>query len=290
MEKLVKHLMEEPEPLEKVRPDVPRSVAAIVRRLMAKKPADRHQTPAELVRNLDALDTEPPLVVPVTKTANRPLWLPPPTHVPLNPDASSDHATHTRVLENADLLGPPPLEVEPSGPSLLEPLCEDVISARRPKETRDTLSLSKPHETEVSTAVATALEGPRRCGVAVDSDPTQKELGASAAVVPAGAAATPQCIDPKLRHLWRRWTALLEIIIEGRGPSRVNGEVYRAVYSALLQTSRSAVESAATPGRRSFYQELVSLVQPWLNLQSLAHTEAHVLVSLLQRASRTRWS
>jgi serine/threonine protein kinase len=52
LEKLVRHGTEEPPPLEQLRPDVPAAVAAIVRRLMAKKPEDRFQTPAELAAAL----------------------------------------------------------------------------------------------------------------------------------------------------------------------------------------------------------------------------------------------
>jgi serine/threonine-protein kinase len=47
MEKLVRHSTEEPEPVEQLRPEVPQPVAAIVRRMMARDPAARFQTPAE---------------------------------------------------------------------------------------------------------------------------------------------------------------------------------------------------------------------------------------------------
>jgi len=50
--KLVQHQLEEPTPVEKLRPDVPRNVAAVVRKLMAKKPEKRFQTPAELAAAL----------------------------------------------------------------------------------------------------------------------------------------------------------------------------------------------------------------------------------------------
>lgn len=52
MEKLVRHGTEEPTPVERLRPEVPAAVAAVVRRLMAKKPAERYQTPAELAAAL----------------------------------------------------------------------------------------------------------------------------------------------------------------------------------------------------------------------------------------------
>jgi serine/threonine protein kinase/WD40 repeat protein len=51
-EKLLKHQMSEPRALEEVRPDAPPGVAQVVRRMMAKKPADRYQTPAELATAL----------------------------------------------------------------------------------------------------------------------------------------------------------------------------------------------------------------------------------------------
>src|SRR5262245_45095285 len=48
MEKLLKHWLEEPRPVEQLRPEVPPALGAVVRRLMAKRPEDRYQTPAEL--------------------------------------------------------------------------------------------------------------------------------------------------------------------------------------------------------------------------------------------------
>jgi WD40 repeat protein/serine/threonine protein kinase len=48
-ELLLKHQMEQAMPVEQRRPDVPPGVAAIVRKLMAKRPEDRFQTPAELI-------------------------------------------------------------------------------------------------------------------------------------------------------------------------------------------------------------------------------------------------
>jgi eukaryotic-like serine/threonine-protein kinase len=58
--KLLKHKVEEPPPIEQLRPDVPPAVAAIVRKLLAKRPADRFQTPAELAQALATCPTQAP--------------------------------------------------------------------------------------------------------------------------------------------------------------------------------------------------------------------------------------
>src|SRR5262249_28012415 len=52
---LLQHQMEQAQPLEKLRADVPPGVAAVVRKLRAKRPEDRFQTPAELAEALEAL-------------------------------------------------------------------------------------------------------------------------------------------------------------------------------------------------------------------------------------------
>jgi serine/threonine protein kinase len=48
LEKLVRHTTQQPTPLEELRHDLPPSIRNLVRRLMAKKPEDRPQTPAEV--------------------------------------------------------------------------------------------------------------------------------------------------------------------------------------------------------------------------------------------------
>jgi serine/threonine-protein kinase len=52
MEKLMRHQLEQAEPVEKIRTNTPPAVAAVIRRLMAKLPEKRFQTPAELAETL----------------------------------------------------------------------------------------------------------------------------------------------------------------------------------------------------------------------------------------------
>jgi WD40 repeat protein/tRNA A-37 threonylcarbamoyl transferase component Bud32 len=63
-QKIRKHERAEPRPLEELRPDLAPEAAAVVRRLMAKRPDDRYATPAEAAAALAAVTTDsaPPAV------------------------------------------------------------------------------------------------------------------------------------------------------------------------------------------------------------------------------------
>jgi serine/threonine-protein kinase len=55
IEKVDKHRWEEPQPVEQLRDDVPAALAPLVRKLMAKRPEDRYQAPAELIADLSPM-------------------------------------------------------------------------------------------------------------------------------------------------------------------------------------------------------------------------------------------
>ena len=58
LEKLLKHKFEAPKPVEQRRPGVPPEVAAIVRKMMAKKPEDRYPKPADVATALAVVSTD----------------------------------------------------------------------------------------------------------------------------------------------------------------------------------------------------------------------------------------
>jgi serine/threonine-protein kinase len=78
LDKLERHASVEPEPVEQLRPVVPLAVAALVRRLMSKNPADRPQAPAELAELLEPFAEERPVA-----------WVPP-RPAPLTGASSTD--------------------------------------------------------------------------------------------------------------------------------------------------------------------------------------------------------
>ncbi|MBL8795918.1 MAG: serine/threonine protein kinase [Planctomycetia bacterium] len=88
IEKLVRHQMDQPKPIEQLRPDVPPKVRAILQKMLAKRPDERYQTAGEVAAALGAAvdpnQTGPITPIPPAKGATRPLpKLPlPPTPAP----------------------------------------------------------------------------------------------------------------------------------------------------------------------------------------------------------------
>jgi serine/threonine-protein kinase len=65
-DKIGRLLLKEPIPVEELRPDAPSGVGAIVRKLMAKRPDDRYQTPAAAAAALEPFaGSRPPLAIPL---------------------------------------------------------------------------------------------------------------------------------------------------------------------------------------------------------------------------------
>ncbi|HZV05756.1 MAG TPA: protein kinase [Gemmataceae bacterium] len=287
MEKLIKHLMEYPEPLEKVSPDLPQPVAAIVRRLMAKDPADRYQTPAELVRELESWAEEHPKLGPAARTSARPLWISPPTQAPsAGRPATSLQRDQTCILDRVEVFSPLRKEAELSGPSLLEPVWKYAPGEQRQPDTHDTVSLSHVEETADITAAARAI-GKNQTAAAShqDSDATFQDMAEPGKTRASSGGELPP-IDRVVSRLWRRWRELVETIVAGRGPSRVDDNTYRTIHGLLLQACREAIEACHVPERRAFYEECLSIAQPWLKLKTFAHTEASILESLLERCGQ----
>jgi hypothetical protein len=111
-EKLTRHMHAEPTPIKDLRDDVPAEVRRLIRKLMAKRPEERFQTPIELAKALEPYcHAGSPVAVPVPASVGGPSvaavpvapqgatvpWLPPPAAIPVGkeieetiPPASSE--------------------------------------------------------------------------------------------------------------------------------------------------------------------------------------------------------
>jgi serine/threonine protein kinase len=99
-EKLLRHQREEPRPIDQLRPDVPAAVQDIVRKLMAKQPEGRYQTPAQLAEALVPF-TRPPSRAPAVETPADGLPPAPTLRPPAAPTAAGagDTAVFTAGME-----------------------------------------------------------------------------------------------------------------------------------------------------------------------------------------------
>lgn len=141
VQKLLQHQQATPPAIDEIRPEVPRRLAAVVERLMAKDPLDRHQRPALLVADLVACAeaegytlaaNRPATVVvpPEPETASRLPWLIPALALAVTvaglwirsaserrsggsagPDAPPSQGSETAVGPTARIESAPPLRV-----------------------------------------------------------------------------------------------------------------------------------------------------------------------------------
>lgn len=80
LQKLLQHQSDRPPDLRSFRSDIPDSVSRVVRRMLAKAPADRHQTPIDLIADLAEILEE--LDTPLPFAATTLPWTMPPRTVP----------------------------------------------------------------------------------------------------------------------------------------------------------------------------------------------------------------
>jgi serine/threonine protein kinase len=115
MEKLIKHLTEEPRPIRELRPEIPVPLAEIIHKLLAKSPEDRFQTPAELLAALEPLGIPGPRSYSSLDTLTGP-----PRATPSNPELGSGWLlvpNSAATLSNPDLgASAVPLSQTPANP------------------------------------------------------------------------------------------------------------------------------------------------------------------------------
>jgi serine/threonine-protein kinase len=115
VEKLLMHQLDDPQPLEEQRPDVPPGVVMIIRKLMAKSPDHRYQEPAEVAEALAVLGL----------TGAAPVVAKPPAPV-------GDRPTVTAIVNVAGLPTVPPVGTPPPAPTPPSTLVHPITPATSP--------------------------------------------------------------------------------------------------------------------------------------------------------------
>lgn len=87
----------------------------------------------------------------------------------------------------------------------------------------------------------------------------------------------------ELRTLFSRWIKLLDIFARKRKVRRrMNFQDYEALYSLLLHSCRLQAEQSEGD-RRIFFQEMASLIEPWLTLHTFESGKHRILMNLLEQ-------
>ncbi len=266
MEKLVKHLMDEPAPVERLRPGLPAALGGVVRRLMAKDPGHRYQTPAELAEALA------PWCGPKGNGAgprDGPPHFPPPVEQPDTAPEGPSTWSPTSFLPRVKVFTPEDAEGGmPAAPHWDGP------------DSHDTLGLP---EDGPAVAVAPAATAAPPAPPAEAEGPTEIIRSAPGA---ASASALPR-VEPALRKSWRRWARVVEALAD-RKAAGVSAREYRVLYAGLLAQCRA--HAAAAGGKwRAFFAQAEEVVKPWMELHTLAQTEPELLRALAHRCAEVAW-
>jgi serine/threonine-protein kinase len=251
LEKMLKHVLEEPRRVDELQPGIPTSLAAIVHRLMAKDPDRRFETAAELAEELVrycalgekaacVAGCEIPEVAPGVS----------PSHL-----SGGQNAPPTRILDKVGIVY---CDDEESRRPLAEENCTNS-EPRAEKNTPDTIRL---------------LVGPPATPAAClqDSAAERTHVEPNASIVQAAKG-----VD--LLRPWRDWAAVVERVANRKGSLWLTDGRYRAVREKLLA---ALSEAGADPQRAAYVERLGDVVRPWLTLKTLCQTDPPILKGLLQ--------
>ncbi len=258
LEIVVQHLEKEAEPLESFRPEVPPALAGIIRRLMAKKRAQRFQSPADLVAELCFLFGMRPMES----------FAPSPA-APANGKAEKKIAPH----HGRSPAPMPPLGLSAETPDNAKTDFDNLpCTAELPVQNYS----PEPGRTTVEPASGPAAADPTNeveVPVLAGSNPPSPELQPP--------TAQTLRMEDSFRQYWQQWTAVVETLM-AVGYAQVGEAKYRLGHGQLLETARFLADTTSGP-RKKLFQRLVTLVEPWVTPQALAGIDRETLSRLQQR-------
>lgn len=150
IEKLLKHQLDDPQPIEAVQPTISRHVGAIVRQLMAKQPSQRYQSATELIDALLNLPNTPPF-----------------SSTPTQPVPAVSEWPSTAVVPVEPAITPPPKELATDKPQL----ASSFYNWTNPKSADDSAALILE-----SLKPLVVLKGHKGCVMSVAFSPDRNRL------------------------------------------------------------------------------------------------------------------
>jgi serine/threonine protein kinase len=252
LEVVVQHLEKSPPPLESLRSDVPAPLSAILKRLMAKDPTERFQTPPELVAALTPL-----CACEMFQT------------VPAGTQASPIADARDRTASFAASIG-----AAGTATALVSELAFWEGPVLRPTPEDDPLPVGSQSAKPI---VAVQAENRRAASA---------PLPVMRPVTNQGSSTTKEAETPEkpfrastaLRNCWRQWVRVVEGYASGVS-IRVDEHPYRLVRSLLLEHCQNFPAGSRKP---AILRRLECIVEPWLSTRNFASTDRETLASLLR--------
>jgi serine/threonine-protein kinase len=246
LEIVVQHFEKTARPVESLRPETPALLASIVRRLMAKDPDKRFQTPAELIAEvrffLGSRGSES-----VEKDAR-----------------ASGHLAIARV---------PTVEANPVASESNLPATQDSPLSEQLLETELPRVWPRPVGTDPA-----PVDVPTRMPETVVVRPPAELASESEAPIESSHTFAPEpATDIPLSTLWQNWLA----VADGEATD-LNENDYRLLHGALLRALHVEAENS-TGRRQERLRRLSALVQPWVNLDALSQTDTVTRADLRSR-------
>jgi serine/threonine-protein kinase len=248
---VVQHLEREPEALEMQRPEIPPGLASVIRRLMAKKPDKRFQTPAELLNELGffyALDRSG--MQRAMPFAGGELRLAPDGHL-----SDTGMAAHSAARTSEGVA---------AEESQYAATRESEWDQVRPAPASDSCTDAR----ELTPAVVSQTA---EAAVVAPSLTAETTFVAPKAVE---ADASPPTNHQKLVEHWQAWAGVVANLAAGRPPGLGVAE-YRVLQRDLLDACNApAANEVDLCGR------MADLAQPWLTLSTFSAADRETIASL----------
>jgi eukaryotic-like serine/threonine-protein kinase len=259
LEIVVQHLEKEPEAIERLRPEIPLPLASILRRLMAKKPDKRFQTPGELLGelgffyNLDRSGVQRAL-----------------------PWAMSESIRPVQPVPQVSL-PTPAMEVPRPSPAQESEYAPTCVIARDDAARDRTVAVEESAGREASFATSHTVQLLHQG--ALTTTYVAQELSAPVSPHTEPSADPESCaIDRDLIRHWQQWASLIDDLAGGRAPA-LDDASYRVLHRDLLAACRAQATRLDRP-MGALFQQIAEFVQPWLTLPTLRGMDGESLASL----------
>ncbi|HEX3314097.1 MAG TPA: serine/threonine-protein kinase [Gemmataceae bacterium] len=248
METVLKQIEEEPVPVESFRPDLSAVTRDIIKRLLAKQPSMRYQTPQELIDAIDFEGLEAPAAAPppASDAANsRPILRPTPQTICI-PELAFGHL-------RADEADPEPASVA----SVASVACAaDSVSERQNESPNESFQvLAHPKGLSAESTAPRSAESVRAAAKAFE----------------------------RMRASWNEWLALVADVVDEHINIRATPEGYRVAYVDILEPSKADI---LPDDRLGIAKSVAAVVEPWFSLETLTSSNRDTLRDVLIHARR----